>query len=185
MKSVANIPRPVTVTATKKLQKTISYRIHMIEPRCLIKYRSLSHFARNRCEQVHIAALNFAPLDCGASSHPIKTSPRQMAKPSSIDRRTFAIRRPTTILSLVDSPTVRFARRHDTWFTSPGVPAGSFSGHGSRLGSAKGNRLVRPGGSLGAVTARAISRWQGPCRRHLGTGRRCGRRADLCPAGSG
>jgi hypothetical protein len=94
MKSVANIPRPVTMTATKKRQETISYRIHMIEPRCLIKYRSLSHFARNRCEQVHIAALNFAPVECGASSHPIKTSPRQMAKPSSVDRRTFAIRRP-------------------------------------------------------------------------------------------
>jgi hypothetical protein len=66
----------------------------MIEPRCLIKYRSLSHFATNRCEQVHISALIFAPAEGGASSHPMKTGPRQMTKPSSVDRRTFIIRRP-------------------------------------------------------------------------------------------
>ena len=63
MRSVANIPRPVTVTATKKPQEMISYRTHMIEPGCLIKYRSLSHFARNRCEQVHIGALKFSSVE--------------------------------------------------------------------------------------------------------------------------
>jgi hypothetical protein len=33
----------------------------MIEPRCLIKYRLLSHFATNRCDKVHIAAQKCGP----------------------------------------------------------------------------------------------------------------------------
>ena len=184
MKSVANIPRPATVTATKKLQETISCRIHMIEPRCLVKYRSVSHFARNRCEQVHIAALNFAPWKAALQAIRLKLVRARWPNPHRlIAGRSYQSSHDHAVAGQLSHRAFRPASRY--CFTSPGVPAGSFSGHSSRLGNAKGNRSVRPGGSLGAVTARAISRWQGPCRRHLGTGRRYGRRADLCRAGSG
>jgi hypothetical protein len=42
----------------------------MIEPRSLIKYRSLAQFVSNRCEQVHIAAQNHWPTDPGRRHEP-------------------------------------------------------------------------------------------------------------------
>jgi len=52
-----------------------SYRVHMIEPRCLIKYRSLADFAIDGCEQVHIAA-----QEC-CFTYKLARHPRRMPNP--------------------------------------------------------------------------------------------------------